>query len=267
MFNKKLLIIATLFWVTACATNTNGKSSEEFAMGANVDQGYKETIITGEKIYPINLTEKSELLVSKSEIYTILKYPNDQKNIADSNIMMTLSYMDNYMNYSFININGEIQKIKNRREPIKTCDDICTKTLYFNFNVKTSTLIAAKKTGLIFSINREKDSNDFIFKIPANYISGLLKRKENEFIANNNTISNKTSFSKEIEMVKYWFNEATATEQENFMDWALINRKKITTSLNGKTKTLEMLEYWYKKTQISERNEILSWLLSQNKTL
>lgn len=268
MFNKNyLMLLATLFLISACTTNPNGISSEEFAMSANVESGYKQIRITGERIHPVNLTTKTELLVSKAEVYTILNVSTDNRDSQYSTVVMMLSFIDNYMYYGFVNINGETTKVKKRSESVRQCDDLCTKTQYFSFPVKTSALIEARETGLTFSINREETSNDFIFEIPANYIDGSLKRVENEqnrVIETNSEIKSlEFSASKEIEMTQYWFNEATLTEKELFTDWAFKNRKKITTSLNGETKALEMLEYWYEKASSAEKAQILSWVISQ----
>jgi len=66
-----------------------------------------------------------------------------------------------------------------------------------------------------------------------------------------------------LKMSQDLFAKASATEKEQFTDWAFKNRKEIKSQLVAEGKILPMLEYWYEKATSDERAEILTWVLAQ----
>ncbi len=60
---------------------------------------------------------------------------------------------------------------------------------------------------------------------------------------------------------KKLFSKATSAEKEQFIDWALKNRKNSVSSLDSDSRTLEMLEYWFDEANKEEKSAILSWII------
>ena len=71
------------------------------------------------------------------------------------------------------------------------------------------------------------------------------------------------SDTKPVEMTKYWLDEASPVEQEQFTEWAFANRKTVNSKLTTSSKSLEMLSYWYEKASSEDKAQILTWLLNK----
>jgi hypothetical protein len=261
---KKIILLSSALILSACATSPEGISSEQFATSAKLTKGYNFTQVTGEKIRPINLTEKNGLLVMSAEATLGLMIGEAQI----STLALNLKFLENYQKYYFARINDVSQKITQRKETVRQCDDQCSITQYILINIKTDDLLAAREQGLVFSINKTDNNTDFIFKIPSNYIDGLLKRYEVENTAPiapiNTLVSTSVEESKAIEMTQYWFNKLDSEEQIAFSTWAIKSSKKEVVFIEG-SKNLEKLHYWYQEATKDEQKNLRTWAVGNLK--
>lgn len=262
MMLKKIALISSILLVSACTTNPKGVSSEQFATTSKLTKGYNFTEITGERIFPINLTEKSGLVVMKADSVLSLRIGEKQS----STLLLNLQFIDNQQKYNFVNVNGVSQRTKQRKKTVRQCDDQCSITQYMVLNIETDALIEAREQGLIFSVNRAETSTDFIFKLPSNYIDGLLKRYEAEGVVPVTIAATSTVIeeSKATEMSQYWFNKLDSEEQILFSTWSIKNTKQESDLQEG-TKSLEKLHYWYQEANTQEQKAIRIWAIENMK--
>ena len=255
---KKIILLSSAIILSACATNPKNMTSEEFASNAKLTKGYNYTEIVGERIRPINHTEKNGLLVMKADSTLIMRVGEEQT----SRLLLNLQFLENYQKYDYVRVSGENKKVTQRKETVRQCDDQCSITQYMYFELNSDELIKARKEGLVFSINRTEKSTDFIFKLPSNYIDGLLKRYEVEGKVVTPVVKAapliRKDLSKAVEMTQYWFEKISEEEQVTFSTWAIKNNKKETTLGEG-SKNLEKLHYWYKEATKEEQKSLRSW--------
>lgn len=255
---KKIIFLSSALILSACATSPKGVSSEQFALTTKLTKGYNFTQLTGEKIHPINLTEKNGLLVMKAE--ATLEMRMGEKQL--STLTLNLQFLENYQRYHFARVGENSQKTDQRKETVRQCDDQCTITQYMVFSFKTDELIKAREQGLLFSVNKTNSSTDFIFKLPANYIDGLLKRYEAEkevvMAPKKEMLNSHVAESKAIEMAKYWFNKIDGQEQVIFSTWAIKNSKENVILSEG-SKGLEKLHYWYQEADNKGKKLLRIW--------
>ncbi|GLS89639.1 lipoprotein [Psychromonas marina] len=261
---KKIFFLSSVLFLSACATNPEGMSSEQFANNAKLTTGYNVTEVIGEKIRLINLTHRSRLQVLSSDATLRLKI-GDQET---STLIFNLQFLENQQRYAFASINNISQKAVKRQETVRQCDEQCSVTQYMILNIKTDELKLARESGLIFSINNTATSTDFTFKLPSNYIDGLFKRyeKEKSISANITPVVIETSAqkSKAIEMSQYWFNELDSEEQITFSTWSITNSKQQSSIADG-SKALQMVRYWYQKATAEEQKKLRIWAVGNMK--
>ncbi|WP_153069743.1 hypothetical protein [Psychromonas sp. psych-6C06] len=261
---KKIMFLSATLFLSACATNPEGVSSEQFASTAKLSKGYNFTEIVGEKIRPINLTEKNGLLVMNVDVTLFLKVGEDQT----SRLFLNLQFLENYQRYQFSRVDGDNHKTKQRKETVRQCDDQCSVTQYLVIEIETELLNAARNEGLIFAINKEETSTDFIFKIPANYIEGLFKRFEienkTEKVTTDEAVIVTEEMNKAVEMSQYWFNKLSSEEQIAFSTWAIKSSKAELPVIEG-SKELDRLYYWYQEATMSEQKSFRVWAMQYMK--
>lgn len=67
--------------------------------------------------------------------------------------------------------------------------------------------------------------------------------------------------SKPVEMSQYWYEQLTANEQEQVVNWAVLNRSQEKAVALDSSKEAEMFSYWFEKASLAERKEIIKQLL------
>jgi uncharacterized protein YccT (UPF0319 family) len=130
---------------------------------------------------------------------------------------------------------------------------------------KTPTVIVTKE-GL--PIDVEQQLLERGVGISRDYAAELKAQNGNQNIAQLAAVAAPVSVAKvsnvsPIKMSQDLFSKASASEKDQFTNWAFENRKSIKSELNGEGKILPMLEYWYEKANLDERAELLTWILAQ----
>jgi len=260
---KKIVLLSSFLILSACTTSPEGVSSEQFAENAKVTKGYNSVEVVGEKIRPINITEKNGLVVMKADSSLVLKIGEAQT----STLLINLQFIDNYQRYNFATINETTQKIKSRKKSVRQCDDQCSVTQYMILEVATEDVFEARSKGLLFSINSNEKSTDFMFKLPANYIDGLFKRYEaegNVSSKKSNIVETSIEQTKAVEMSQYWFSKLDEQEQILFSTWA-IKASKNKTAIDEGSKELDKLHYWYQEATLQEQQKLRVWSVENMK--
>ena len=137
---------------------------------------------------------------------------------------------------------------------------------YFTFPIDNNEIESAAQNGLTYVAKTQNEVSELSFTIPAGYFQAVLDEKNLQLL-NNPVISQpiakvEVSDTKPVEMTKYWFDETSTIEQEQFTEWAFANRKMVNNKLATSSKSLEMLSYWYEKASSQDKAQILTWLLN-----
>ena len=195
-------------------------------------------------------------------------YPTSNKTIPESYMAVELSYFKANYEYSSVTINGKKRDISAYSPSTETCSEHCTETQYFTFSIDNQEIKQSAKSGLTYVVSTTNNMSQLSFSIPSGYFQAIINEKE----ANSTVEKIKepaaslvaiTEQSKPVEMTKYWFDEASPVEQEQFTEWAFANRKAVSSKLAISSKSLEMLRYWYEKAPSEDKAQILTWLLNK----
>ncbi|ACH66253.1 lipoprotein, putative [Aliivibrio fischeri MJ11] len=188
----------------------------------------------------------------------------------ESYLAVELSYFKSSYEYSSVVFNDIETEIIPYSPSTESCSEHCTSTQYFTFPIDNEEIVSSAKTGLTYVVKTQNDLSKLSFTIPAGYFQAVLNEKTLQLEYAPSVIQQpvaevkvESKDSKPVEMSKYWFDEATAAEQEQFTEWAFANRKSISTQLKSDSKSVEMLSYWYEKASTEDRAQILTWLLNK----
>ncbi|MUK24718.1 hypothetical protein, partial [Aliivibrio fischeri] len=188
----------------------------------------------------------------------------------ESYLAVELSYFKSSYAYDSVSFNGKETDITAYSPSTESCSEHCTSTQYFTFPIDNEEIVSSAKTGLTYVVKTQNDLSKLSFTIPAGYFQAVLNEKTLQLEHTPSAVQQpaaeikvESKDSKPVEMSKYWFDEATVAEQEQFTEWAFANRKSISTQLKSDSKSVEMLSYWYEKASIEDRAQILTWLLNK----
>lgn len=196
-------------------------------------------------------------------------YATASKVVPKSYIAVELSYFKSSYVYDSISLNGIEKKMTAYSPSTESCSEHCTATQYFTFPIDNKDIALSAKSGLTYVVKTQNDLSTLSFTIPAGYFQAVLDEKALQLQNTQMVVTQqpmeeiKEVATKPVEMTKYWFDDATTIEKEQFTEWAFVNRKSVTTSLEGNTKSVEMLSYWYEKASTDDKAQILTWLLNK----
>ncbi|OCH03141.1 DUF2057 domain-containing protein, partial [Aliivibrio fischeri] len=190
--------------------------------------------------------------------------------VPESYVAVELSYFKASYAYDSVSFNGTETDITAYSPSTESCSEHCTSTQYFTFPIDNKDIELSAKNGLTYDVHATNGTSKLSFTIPAGYFQAVLDEKALQLEHAPSVIQQpvaevkvESKDSKPVEMSKYWFDEATAAEQEQFTEWAFANRKSISTQLKSDSKSVEMLSYWYEKASTEDRAQILTWLLNK----
>ncbi len=197
-------------------------------------------------------------------------YATTSRAVPESYVAVELSYFKASYAYDSVSFNGIETDITAYSPSTESCSEHCTSTQYFTFPIDNKDIELSAKNGLTYDVHGTNDTSKLSFTIPAGYFQAVLDEKalqlEHSSLAVQQPVTEvkvESKDSKPVEMSKYWFDEATVAEQEQFTEWAFANRKSISTQLKSGSKSVEMLSYWYEKASTEDRAQILTWLLNK----
>ncbi|OCH57957.1 hypothetical protein A6D98_18040, partial [Aliivibrio fischeri] len=190
--------------------------------------------------------------------------------VPESYVAVELSYFKASYAYDSVSFNGTETDITAYSPSTESCSEHCTSTQYFTFPIDNKDIELSAKNGLTYDVHATNDTSKLSFTIPAGYFQAVLDEKALQLEHTPSAVQRpvtevkvESKDSKPVEMSKYWFDEATVAEQEQFTEWAFANRKSISTQLKSDSKSVEMLSYWYEKASTEDRAQILTWLLNK----
>ncbi|MUJ24127.1 hypothetical protein, partial [Aliivibrio fischeri] len=190
--------------------------------------------------------------------------------VPESYVAVELSYFKASYAYDSVSFNGTETGITAYSPSTESCSEHCTSTQYFTFPIDNKDIELSAKNGLTYDVHATNDTSKLSFTIPAGYFQAVLDEKTLQLEHAPSVMQQpvaevkvESKDSKPVEMSKYWFDEATVVEQEQFTEWAFANRKSISTQLKSDSKSVEMLSYWYEKASTEDRAQILTWLLNK----
>ncbi|MDD9174527.1 hypothetical protein ERW49_00535 [Aliivibrio finisterrensis] len=261
---KRILGLSVVL-LSGCSTLS---SDDDFSDAIKeVTRKHNYVSIEAKDIVPIeNQSVGASALKNTSQL--IANYATSEKKSPSSYMAVELSYFKASYSYSSVVIDGNERKIEPYSVSTESCSEHCTATQYFTFPIDNNEIELAAQKGLTYVAKTQNEISKLSFTIPAGYFQAVLDEKALQFqytpavVMAQPIIETKAEETKPVEMAKYWFNEATAVEQEQFTEWAFANRKSISTTLNSDSKSLEMLSYWYKKASTEDKAQILTWLLN-----
>ncbi|ACH65355.1 lipoprotein, putative [Aliivibrio fischeri MJ11] len=188
----------------------------------------------------------------------------------ESYLAVELSYFKSSYEYSSVVFNDVEIEITPYSPSTESCSEHCTSTQYFTFPIDNEEIVSSAKTGLTYVVKTQNDLSKLSFTIPAGYFQAVLNEKTLQLEHTPSAVQQpaaevkvESKDSKPVEMSKYWFDEATLDEQEQFTEWAFTNRKEINTELVSSSKELEMLIYWYSKSSVTDKSNILTWIINK----
>ncbi|MFA1560809.1 hypothetical protein, partial [Aliivibrio fischeri] len=197
-------------------------------------------------------------------------YATTSRAVPESYVAVELSYFKASYAYDSVSFNGTETDITAYSPSTESCSEHCTSTQYFTFPIDNKDIELSAKNGLTYDVHATNGTSKLSFTIPAGYFQAVLDEKALQLEHAPSVIQQpvaevkvESKDSKPVEMSKYWFDEATAAEQEQFTEWAFANRKSISTQLKSDSKSVEMLSYWYEKASTEDRAQILTWLLNK----
>ncbi|MDD9197583.1 hypothetical protein PVK62_17330, partial [Aliivibrio sp. S3MY1] len=196
-------------------------------------------------------------------------YATTSRAVPGSYVAVELSYFKSSYVYDSVSFNGSETKITAYSPSTESCTEHCTSTQYFTFPIDNKDIALSAKNGLTYDVHATNDTSKLSFSIPAGYFQAVLDEKALQLeytpLAVQQPVAEikaESKNSKPVEMSQYWFDEATAVEQEQFTEWAFANRKAVKSKLATSSKSLEMLSYWYEKASSEDKAQILTWLLN-----
>ena len=262
---KKLIILPTFLLLTACSTLSTDDDLSNAVDRINNKPSYFEVV--GQSVEPDNLSENGSGLMKSSLVITAY-VAKEGKSAPNSQIKMTISYLENYKSFVSAVVNGNEVKLKNYKVSTSMCTENCTSSQYITFPVKNEDLLKSIKSAFTFELHQTQGGKTLKFSVPGGYIGALLNSYEVNSMqtakpAATAVVMQSKETASPLKMTQDLFVKASDAEKEQFTDWAFKNRKSIKTELNGKGKILPMLEYWFEKASEEERAEILTWVLAQ----
>lgn len=262
---KRILGLSAIL-LSGCSTLS---SDDDFSNVINeVERKASYVSIEAKNINPIeNKGVGANALRNTSQLTA--NYSTVSKVAPKSYIAVELSYFKSSYEYSLVSFRGFEGEITAYSPSTESCTEHCTATQYFTFPIDNEEIELSAKDGLTYVVKTKNQQSKLSFTIPAGYFQAVLDERALQLqnipvvtmeqqAAEKNIVE-----TKPIEMTKYWFGDATALEQEQFSEWAFVNRKSISSSLKSESKSLEMLSYWYEKASVEEKASILTWLLNK----
>lgn len=263
---KKTLVLGTIL-LSGCTTLS---ADDDFSDAIRtVDKRADYVSIEAKSITPKeNQGYGANAIKNISQV--VANYPlTVAKNTPESYVAVELNYMKTHTEYSSVMLDGKLLDIEAYAPSDETCSEHCTITQYITFPIDNSLIEKSAQNGLTYLLKTENDMSQLSFSIPAGYFQAIVneRRADNSVtpiaVASVSQSAVVSQQSKSIEMTQYWYSEATESEQEKFMQWAVANRKSIDTPLKTESKPLEMMAYWFEKSSKDEKSQILMWLLSR----
>ena len=263
---KKILGLSVVL-LSGCSTLS---SDDDFSDAINeVERKANYISIEAKNINPIeNKGIGANSLRNTSQLTA--NYPTSNKKYPESYVAVELSYFKSSYEYNSVLVNGVEREIVAYSPSTESCTEHCTATQYFTFPIDNKDIVISATTGLTYVLKTQNDLSKLSFSIPAGYFQAVLDEKalqlQNAPIAvmQQPVPEIKLVDTKPVEMTKYWLDEATAAEQDQFTEWAFANRKVINNKLTTSSKSLEMLSYWYVKASSEDKAQILTWLLNRS---
>ncbi|WP_300173707.1 hypothetical protein [uncultured Aliivibrio sp.] len=263
----KIILGLSAILLSGCSTLS---SDDDFSNAINeVERKASYISIEAKNINPIeNKGVGANALRNTSQLTA--NYSTASKAVPESYMTVELSYFKSNYEYGFVSFRGIEEKITAYSPSTESCSEHCTATQYFTFPIDNKEIELSAKDGLTYVVKTKNEQSKLSFTIPAGYFQAILEEKALQLqnipvvAMKQQAVEVKIVETKPVEMTKYWFGDATASEQEQFSEWAFANRKSISSPLKSESKSVEMLSYWYEKTSVEEKASILTWLLNQS---
>ena len=262
MYNKYSIVCFSLL-LGGCSTLSVDDGFDDAI--SEVSQKYNYVSVVAKKVTPEDVTVGGSNTL-KNTTYVVANYAKNDKKTPHSFAKVQLSYFKNYDEFTHVEYNGKDTQLDAYKVSSSTCSEHCSVTQYFTFPIDNSDIQKSAKNGFTYTVKTPNNSNKLSFTIPAGYFQAIVNERS---IYLDNPIKEKQILhtaedTKPVEMTKYWFDEATSVEKEQFTEWAFANRKTVSSQLTTSSKSLEMLGYWYEKASAGDKAQILTWLLNRS---
>ncbi|MDG3088729.1 hypothetical protein P7F88_22775 [Vibrio hannami] len=257
---KVLTVLSTVLFV-GCTTLDSDSNFDDAIAAVNTKHNYKQ--IVAKPLSPVVETLFGANLVD-SKLTLVGNYSQTHTNIPSSYVKLDVTTFKSYTNYSTVKYKEGVVSVEEYAPTAETCSDNCTTTQFLKFPVDNSVLTEVGEDGLNFELNNANNTARYNFHIPGGYINAvteLFDHGAGQPVVT--TVAEKESKSKPIDMVEYWYHEASSESQSRFTSWAFENRASISLPFSATNKPEEMMEYWFGKASVDERKTILSWLVVQ----
>lgn len=264
MYKKTLGL--SIILLSGCSTLS---TDDDFSNAiSSVDKRADYISVQAKGITPIsNKSVGGNVIKNISQL--VANYPlNSAVNVPSSYMTVKLNYIKAHSEYDSVTINGQKLPVETVAPSDETCSEHCTITQHISFPIDNDLIEQSAQRGLTYLVQNANGASQLSFSIPSGYFQAIVNERSSNRVESRPEIPVATSAevsqqSKSIEMTQYWYSESTVSEQELFTQWAVANRKSISSSLDSGSKPLQMMGYWFEKATAEEKKQILILLLNQ----
>ncbi|WP_456296041.1 DUF2057 domain-containing protein [Vibrio sp. AK197] len=262
---KAWIVLAVMFGAGGCSTLNSTSEFTDVIKSTTERRDFVQ--VTGKSITPETQALSGQNIV-KSQLSYIGVFPKSgQETTKSSSISGEVSYFKNYDHFSYVQIGQKRYQLTNDRPIAETCTEHCTVSQWFTFPISEQYIDSEPSEFVEFTLTAENHQHTVKFSIPKAYFSAVRKEATylNESPNHDNIQSQSAQVTSQVsraqEMITYWYDKASTTEQGKFRDWAFVNRNSINTKMVTQSQPTQMLSYWYEQASSEEKKQILAWLL------
>lgn len=218
----RLMFVIVLFLLSGCTMLDQESNFDDAIVNVKHFKNYSKVI---GKTYRPSIEAKKGATPTKARLYiTVIEKNNDTLQSLSSNIWMELTYLKSFSNYANFTVNNKTYRLINNMPVLESCSDLCINIQQVSLPINNEILIQSVDTGLSFSLSSGNNTIKTDFYIAPGYIRALVEQFK--YDKNKNDIENIKPESEVQSMMKYWFEQGTPLQQEDFLKWALFNRNE-----------------------------------------
>ncbi|MFA0442435.1 hypothetical protein BCU70_14330 [Vibrio sp. 10N.286.49.C2] len=263
---RKTAVVLSLFMLGACSSLDSKSDFSQSVESVSSKEG--KVVVIGKNYNPITDSINGGDIVKSQVVLALSKKQNAHEHDMTGYVNMEVTYFKSYTEFTDASYDGKTVGLQATKPSTSICTEQCTATQYFSFPVDAATWKAVGEKDFVFNLVTNS-SYQVSFRLAAGYIEALKTELDSPVhaaavaTATSAAVIAPSGNNQSVDMIQYWYDKASSNEKDEFVTWAVENRKSIVTELPLDSQSTDMMQYWYKEATISERQSILAWLLSQ----
>ncbi len=263
---KAWVSLVVMFGVSGCSTLSSTSEFSDVIKNTTERRNYVQ--LTAKPITPKTEALSGQNIV-KSQLSYIGVFPKTgQKTNKSSFISGEVSYFKNYDHFSHVQVGEQSYSLTSHRPITETCSEHCTNTQWFTFPISDQYIENVSSEFIDLTLSAENSQHTVTMSVPKAYFTAVQKEAAYLNTSSNTAVNAPRAMqvtgaeeSRAQNMIEYWYFEASPSEQQQFRDWAFVNRNSINTKMVTQSQPTQMLSYWYEQASSEEKKQILAWLL------